>query len=176
MLGKTLVLLDVLPWLNLILEIHMTLFRTLFAALVLLFMSTTGGAAERATPDEAKALLNKAVAYIKAHGVDKAIPLFMDKQGGFIDRDLYVAITDLNGQTLSHINPRMVGKNNTNLQDADGKFPIAEGLAVAKAKGQEAVGSLQIRFLNPVSKAIEPKTLYVVMVGSVVVSCGAYQP
>ena len=42
---------------------------------------------------------------------------------------------DLSGKTLAHgANARLVGKDNINMQDANGKFHVKERLDIAKAK------------------------------------------
>lgn len=130
-------------------------------------------AEERAKPEDAKAMLAKAVAYMKANGNEKAVAEFSRKDGAFVDRDLYVTVYDMTGKTLAHINPRMVGKDNINLQDAEGKFHIKERLEIAKAKGK---GQQEFKFLNPVSKQIEPKLMFFEKVGDLLVACGSYKP
>ena len=130
-------------------------------------------AEERAKPEEARAMLAKAVAYVKANGVEKAAAEFSKKDGAFVDRDLYVTVYDLTGKTLAHINPRMVGKDNINMQDAEGKFHIKERLEIAKAQGK---GQQEFKFLNPTNKQIEPKLMFFEKVGDVLVACGSYKP
>jgi cytochrome c len=137
-------------------------------------MAVPAFAAEsRATPDEAKAMLAKAVAHVKEVGTDKALPEFMAKPGPWVDRDLYLSVYDLSGKTLAHINKRMVGKDNINLQDANGKFHVKERLEIVKAKGK---GEQEFAFLNPMTKQIEAKLMYFERVGDIIVACGAYKP
>jgi signal transduction histidine kinase len=129
---------------------------------------------ERAKPEEAKALLAKAIAHIKAVGRDKAYADFMIKPGPWIDRDLYITVYDLHGKALAHgANARLVGKDNINLQDANGKFHIKERMELAKAKGK---GQQELDFLNPMTKQIEPKLMFFERVDDIVVACGAYKP
>jgi hypothetical protein len=129
---------------------------------------------ERAKPEEAKALLAKAVAHVKAVGKDKAYADFMQKPGPWVDRDLYVTVFDLSGKTLSHgANAKLVGKDNINLQDANGKFHVKERLEIAKAKGK---GQQEFAFLNPMTKQIEPKLMFFERLDDIVIACGAYKP
>jgi len=129
---------------------------------------------ERAKPEEAKALLAKAIAHIKAVGHEKAYSDFMTKSSPWIDRDLYITVYDLSGKTLVHgANPRLVGKDNINLQDANGKFHIRERMDIAKTKGK---GQQEFAFLNPMTKQIEPKLMFFERVGDIVVACGSYKP
>jgi cytochrome c len=79
-------------------------------------------AADRATPDEAKALAEKAAAYLKSNGPEKSFPVFEAKDGGFQDRDLYVTVADSTGVMRSHgTQPALIGKNLIDLKDVEGK-------------------------------------------------------
>ena len=142
----------------------------LFAAAC--FVLPALAAETRATPEEAKAMLSKAIAHMKAVGPEKASADFMVKPGPWVDRDLYLSVYDMTGKTLAHINPRMIGKDNMNLQDANGKFHIKERFEIAKAKGK---GQQEFAFLNPMTKQIEAKVMYFEKVGDLVVACGAYK-
>jgi len=129
---------------------------------------------ERAKPDEAKAMLAKAMGHIKAVGRDKAFADFMTKPGPWVDRDLHITVFDMQGKTLAHgANARMVGKDNFNLRDGNGKFHVKERLEIAKAKGR---GQQEFACLNPMTKQIEPKLMYFERMDDIVVACGAYKP
>ena len=118
-------------------------------------------------PEEAKALLAKAVAHVKSVGPDKAVADFMVKPGPWVDRDLYLSVYDMTGKTMAHVNPRMVGKDNMNLQDANGKFHVKERFEIVKmAKGK---GQQEFAFLNPMTKQIEAKIMFFEKVGDLVV-------
>lgn len=131
-------------------------------------------AEDRAKPEEARALLAKAIAHVKAAGKDKAFADFMQKPGPWIDRDLYITVFDLNGKTLAHgANARMVGKDNINLQDANGKHHVKERLEIAKSKGK---GQQEFAFLNPMTKQIEAKLMFFEKVDDIVIACGSYKP
>ncbi|MFT3817137.1 MAG: cache domain-containing protein [Rubrivivax sp.] len=136
-------------------------------------LPAVAAAEERAKPDEAKAMLAKAIAHIKAVGKDKAFADFMQKPGPWVDRDLYITVFDLSGKTLAHgANARLVGKDNLNMQDANGKFHVKERLEIVKAKGK---GQQEFAFLNPMTKQIEPKVMFFEKVDDVVVACGSYK-
>jgi signal transduction histidine kinase len=150
-----------------------SLVRFLAATLAVL-VCTVSFAAEHGSPDQAKAMLAKAVAYMKANGKDKSLATFNDKQGGFVDGDIYVTVTDLNGKTLAHpVNARLVGKDNINLQDAEGKFFYKERMEAAKAKGH---GEQEYKVLNPVTKDVENKIAFFERVGDTVIACGSFKP
>ena len=59
------------------------------SAAVLMFSATAFAQQTGGTPDEAKAMLMKAVAAVKADKA-KALDMFNKGEGGFLDRDLYV--------------------------------------------------------------------------------------
>lgn len=131
-------------------------------------------AEDRAKPEEARAMLAKAIAHVKAVGKDKAYADFMQKPGPWIDRDLYITVFDLSGKTLAHgANARMVGKDNINLQDANGKHHVKERLEIAKSKGK---GQQEFAFLNPMTKQIEAKLMFFEKIDDIVVACGSYKP
>ena len=65
-----------------------------------------------ATLEEAKALGEKAAAYVKANGKDKAIAEFNNPTGPWVKGDLYVVLQDFNGVVLANGgNTGLVGQN-----------------------------------------------------------------
>ncbi len=144
--------------------------RLLFFVLFAISISwSTAFAGDRATPDEAKALAEKAAAYLKDNGFDKACPVFHDKNGGFQDRDLYVTVQDNKGNMACHgTTPALEGKNMLNLKDVDGK---AFNLEIQAIKD---TGWVEFKWINPVSKQVEPKRVYQIRVGEYLVGVGAY--
>ena len=50
-----------------------------------------------ATKDEAVALVHRAIARVTEVGMDKAKVEFMDHNGKFVDRDLYLIVIDKDG-------------------------------------------------------------------------------
>ena len=66
-------------------------FVTQFFALCLV-LATPGAQAGNATADEAMAMVKKGVAFIKAQGTEKGYADITNKQGQFIDRDLYLGV------------------------------------------------------------------------------------
>ncbi len=132
---------------------------TLFigACLSIGFM-TASNAADKGTKEEAKALAQKAIAYYKTHGKDKTFAEVNNKSGQFVDRDMYVYILDANGMMMAHgANEKLIGKDLTNLKDADGKLFAQELIALTKAKKS---GWVDYKWPNPVTKQIESKTTY----------------
>ena len=149
------------------------LFAMLVASIGLVSGSSALAASDHATPAEAEAMVKKAVAYMKKNGKDKALAEFNKPNGQFVDRDLYVTVYDFQGNNLAHINPKMVGKNMMELRDPDGKPHIKERIEMAKKQDS---GWHDFKYMNPVSKQVEPKTMYFERVGDLIVAAGAYKP
>ncbi|NKE67508.1 histidine kinase [Ramlibacter sp. RBP-2] len=127
----------------------------------------------RGSPAEAQAMVKKALEFYQKNGREKALAEFMKKPGPFVERDLYVTVYTLQGDSLAHINPKMVGKNMMDLRDPDGKFLIKERMDAA-ARGSS--GWQDYKFFNPVSKKIEPKQMYWEKHDNLVFAAGAYKP
>jgi len=145
----------------------------LFLAFSLALPCAITQAADRGTREEAIAMVKKAVAQIKKDGLDKTIAAVNDPKGGYVDRDLYVVIYDLKGTNLAHgANPKMVGKDLSNIQDVDGVYFIRDRIEIAKTKGS---GWQDYKFVNPVSKNIEPKSIYLERSDNVIVGAGIYK-
>lgn len=126
-------------------------------------------AAGQATPDEAKAMAIKAAEYLKAVGPDKAFPEFDAKDGPWHDRDLYVTVQDSKGVMVAHgTNGGLIGKSMLDLRDVDGKLFNRDIQAI------KDTGWVDFKWQNPLTKAVEPKTMYEVRVGDYVVGVGAY--
>ena len=146
---------------------------TMFAALLLAIGFTGAHAADHGTATEATAMVGKAIEFIKKNGRDKAYVEINNPKGQFIDRDLYVVVYDLNGKVLAHgANARMIGKDLIDMRDPDGKYFVRERVAIAKGPGK---GWQDYKFMNPVSRRIEPKSMYLQRFEDVIVGCGVYK-
>jgi len=140
----------------------------------LLGMGMTGSALAGGTADEAKALGDKAVEYVKVNGKDKAIEAFNNPQGEFVKGDLYIFMFDFGGITLAHgANPKLVGKNMLDLKDADGKLFVQEFVQKVKSGG----GWVDYQWTNPETKKVQPKSTYVKGIEGTdyYVGCGIYK-
>lgn len=115
--------------------------------------------AQTSGKDAAVALVEKAVAYVKKNGVEAACRNFADPKGGFIQGDLYVFVQDMQAKMICHAtNPRLNGKDLSQLKDVDGKQFSQEMADLARSKGS---GWVDYQWVNPTTKAIEPKASYV---------------
>lgn len=132
---------------------HLVAAAALFSATISLAV-----ASEMATPDEAKALSQKAQAAVNELGKDKAFVAFAANDGGFKQKDLYVFCMDLDGVMLSHAaKPELAGQN---LLDFDkyGDTLFKNMITVAKASGE---GWVDYKWPYPGSDEIRDKTSYV---------------
>jgi cytochrome c len=148
--------------------------KPLIAALAAIFViAGSAAAADGATKDEAMAMVKKAVVFIKEKGGDKAYPEITNKAGQFVDRDLYVVVYQLDGVVLAHgSNDKFVGKDLSDAQDVDGKLYVKERVELA---GKQASFWQDYKFVNPVSKKVEPKQMYCEKLDNTAVCAGVYK-
>src|ERR1700674_4138505 len=100
-------------------------------ALPLALAAMPGVAADYGTADEAKAMLEHAVAAVNADE-PKALAEFSKGEGGFKDRDLYVFCAGPDGKIDAHPNPGLIGTDLKTLKDKNGKLFGAEMFKVAE--------------------------------------------
>jgi len=147
--------------------------KILMGILIGLLCFSFANAAEKGTAKEAKALLDKAVAYYKANGKDKAFAAFNDTKGQFVHYDLYIYVLNLDGDVVSHgANAKLIGQHLIDLKDSDGKKFVKAIVDGAKAKG---TGTMDYKWTNPTSKKIEQKSTFYEKVGDVILICGYYK-
>lgn len=144
------------------------------AALAILVGATIPAiSGDKGTKDEAKAMVTKAVAFIKSEGAEKAYAEFDKKPGPFTDRDLYILVYSTDGKVLAHgSNVKLVGKDLKDAQDVDGKYYVKERIELA---AKNANFWQDYKFTNPVTKKIEPKEAYCEVVGATIVCSGVYK-
>jgi signal transduction histidine kinase len=112
-------------------------------------------AVQAATLEEAKALGEKAAAYVKANGKDKGIAELNNPKGQFVKGEMYVTMQDLTGVVLANpVSPKIVGQNHMELKDANGKPFIKEMIEIVKTKGS---GWVTYVWTNPATKKVQPK-------------------
>ena len=148
-------------------------YLTLAALVAAASLTSLSALASNATADEASAMVKKGIAFIKAQGAEKGYSEVTSKTGQFRDRDLYLVVYGLDGVVRAHgANEKMVGKNLIDLKDVDGKPFVKERVELAKAKGSFWQ---DYKFTNPVSKKIEPKSMYCEKLDETVVCGGIYK-
>ena len=149
------------------------LVNVLIAALACAGAASAFAKEGNATAAEAQAMVKKGVAFIKASGKDKGYAEISTKGGQFSDRDLYLAVYGIDGTVRAHgANEKMIGKNLIELKDVDGKAFVKERVDLATSKG---TFWQDYKFTNPVSKKIEPKSMYCEKLDDAVVCGGIYK-
>jgi signal transduction histidine kinase len=141
--------------------------------MVAFFIGLIGNSWAVGSADEAKTLVDQAIAFTKANGKEKAFAEFTNRKGRFVKGDLYIFVLDESGKCLAHGgNEKLVGKDVIGLKDSDGKFFIKDVIEGAKAKGS---GWSDYRWTNPETKSIEKKSTYFKRDGDLVFGCGVYK-
>ncbi len=150
------------------------LIRALFIGLIAVAPGLAFSQATHGTADEAKAMVERAVAYLKQVGPEKAFVAFADQANkDFHDRDLYVFVRSMDGNTVAHgVNPGMVGHTSLETKDADGKLYNKDIMDTANTKGS---GWVDYRWVDPLDKKIEQKSSFVEKAGDYVVGAGFYK-
>ncbi|BBB62919.1 hypothetical protein UNDKW_4646 [Undibacterium sp. KW1] len=147
--------------------------KHMFAVVAFFVMLPVAYAAgESGTKEEAIAFVKKAVAFAQKNGKEKAIAEFNKPQGQFIDRDLYIGALDFNGVMLANgANTKLVGKPLIDIKDTNGKFFVREEIDVAKNKGS---GWVEFQWINPLSKSLERRSVYLERVDDYIILSGVF--
>lgn len=126
----------------------------------------------RASPEQATAMLERAVAAVQADPL-KAVAAFNDLNGGYIEDDLYVFAVALDdGKFLAHgVSPRLVGTNSYLLTDRNGT-PVVRLMVDALRRSDQ--GELDYAWRNPVTRQLENKHTRFRKVGDMLVAVGYY--
>lgn len=125
------------------------------------------------TTDEAMLLAKRAYDLIRRTGFDQAFEIFHDKEGDFLDRDLYVFVFDHAGVY------RMMGadkaKVGTSLFDAPG-LNAQKLVDDAWERVEQGGGWVDYEIINPVTKEVREKSSYVLKISEdMLIGCGAYK-
>lgn len=147
--------------------------KKMFAAILVNLFLVSFSFAATGTADEAIALVDKAVSYIKAEGKEKAFVEFSKPFGQFVDKDLYILAIDYNGIVLAHGGmPKLIHRDISRLRDSDQVYFVKGFIALAKARGR---GWVDYKFINPVTNKIEPKSTYIQKMDTFLLGCGIYK-
>ena len=149
-------------------------FSTSIMGAVLCLSAAHAGASAEPTEKDAIAMAERGAAFIKAHGKEELMKRLTAKDPEFLQGSLYVDMRDINtGIVLAHpVNPAIVGKDLTDVPDANGKRYRREIIELAAKKGK---GWVDYQYKNPTSGKIEPKTTYILRVNDVVLEAGIYK-
>ena len=135
------------------------------------FFVLTFSAWGEGTPEEARALVEKAIEFYKANGKEKALAEFGKPKGQFTKGDLYIFAFNPKGTIIAHGgDPTLVGKDFTDVRDPDGKYFAREFIKI----GPEG-GWVDYKWMNYTTKQVGAKTAYLKRIDDVIVGCGAYK-
>jgi len=129
------------------------------------------------TAEEARAMLDRAVAAVKADKT-KALEMFNNGQGGFLDRDLYPFCSNAGDGKFVAVGPnakRLLGTDIRALKDATGKVYGLELYAAAqKPEGQ--ISEVSYMFTRPGADMTPvPKVTFVTKAGDLGCGVGYYR-
>lgn len=145
--------------------------RILLVILICLLSANFGFAASPA--DQAKAMVEEAVAFFNVNGKEKVLTEINNPKGKWVKGELYVFAYDLNGVVVAHpINPKLIGKNLIDVPDAAGKTFRKDIAEVAKTKG---TGWVDYKYKNPSTNKIEDKSTFLKKAGDMIICCGTYK-
>jgi cytochrome c len=139
------------------------------AALLLALMAGGVSAAEK---EDAANMVNDAAAAV-AKNKTTAVAEIGNPKSRFVKGKLYVFAYDLTGTMVAHpINAKLVGKNLIDVPDAEGKMFRKEIIDGVKARG---TASVEYKYKNPQSGAIENKVTYCKKAADLAVCAGYYK-
>jgi len=146
-------------------------------------LAASFGPASATDKSECVNLVKKAGTFYKEQGKDKVIAEINNPKGQFANGEIYLFMSDFVENfdeskdrtiTLAHgANPKLIGKDMTDLKDADGVYFVKKMAAVANTR--EGKGWTDYKWPNPVSKEIQPKTVYFEKADDMVFSSGYYR-
>ena len=136
---------------------------------LLAFAAPAFAAGNFGSADEAKAMLERAVAAIKANKAD-ALAKFTKGEGGFKDRDLYPFCGGPDGNFTAH--PTLVGKSLKDLKDKAGK-PL--GLDIYATAKEGKIGEVSYMWPRPGTTDPVAKVSFVTKVDDQVCAVGYYK-
>ena len=139
------------------------------ASAVLVFSTS---AFAQGTAAEAKAMLEKAIAAVKADKA-KAITSFKNGTDGFKDRDLYPFCFNISDGITQAAPPSVLGKDVRTLKDAKGSAFGADIYKAADAEGK--INEVSYEFPKPGATDPSPKTSFVTKVGDLGCGVGYYK-
>ena len=144
------------------------------AAALCLGLAANAAQANEPTAKDAIAMAERGATVIKTKGKAEMMRLINAKDPSFVQGSLYVDLRDVKtGIVLAHpYNPSIVGKDLTDVPDANGKKYRREIIELAAAKGK---GWVDYQYKNPTTGKIEPKTTYILLVDDVVLEAGIYK-
>ena len=137
---------------------------------VLLVTAASTQAAQNGTADEAKAMLDRAVAAVKADKT-KALDIFNKGKGGFKDRDLYVFCANAS-DSIETAHPTHKGAKLKDIKDVKG-FAFGEEIMQKATEGK--ISEVTYWWPRPGSDKPLEKTSFYTKVGDQICGVGYYK-
>jgi signal transduction histidine kinase len=130
--------------------------------------------ADSPKPTEAKAMLDRAVAYYNAHGRKDALDAFNKNTLPFSSKGLYVFCIGPDRRLVADGEYReYIGQSADLIKDSSGKM-LGQAMWDAAQKG--GAGELHYSWFNPATRLIEPKVSFLQKAGDDVCGVGTYDP
>lgn len=149
-------------------------FRTALTGLMVCGVILCSGLAadeQRGTAEEAQALVAKAIAYYADTNAETAFAAFNNREGEFVDRDLYIFIYGPDRTVVSHgADVQLIGTPIDTLIDIHGKPFGAALMDEATVEGTW----VDYTWYNPLDRALHPKSSWVVRHDGHVFGAGIY--
>lgn len=137
-----------------------------------LLLASAANAGDRGTPEEAQALVARAIALYDQSGAEAAFTAIQDLTGGFIDRDLYVFVYGPQRTLVAHgAQPERVGTEVDSLRDEDGVAFGSRMMDEATAEGSWT----DYKWRDPVTGQVMKKSSWVVRHDGHVFGAGVYK-
>lgn len=136
-----------------------------------LLFSSGVSAQQYGTAQQARVMLERAVMAVRKNP-SSALSAFNRGADGFRDRDLYVFCNSLDGTTLAHANPAMLGVDLNELKDATGD---AFGREIMSSAKEGRISTVSYAFPRPGGNQPVAKESYVTRIGGLVCGVGYYK-
>jgi signal transduction histidine kinase len=137
-----------------------------------LLLPSGAWAAEYGTADEARAMLDRVIAEMKADPAKALAKVNAGEGGGFVDRDLYPFCIGPDARVSGHPSPEQLGKHASEIKDVDGKTMTEEMLKVAE---EGKVAEVEYKWPRLGSTEPTPKVSFVTRIGDQVCGVGYYK-
>jgi hypothetical protein len=145
-------------------------FVAVYMAFLVLLTAASTQAAQYGTPEEAKAMLDRAVAAVKEDKT-KALDMFNKGEGGFKDRDLYVFCANASDGILT-AHPALKGELLTDIKGKKG-FPL--GLEIMGTASERKISEVTYWWPRPGSEEPLEKVTYFTKVEDQICGVGYYK-
>jgi signal transduction histidine kinase len=133
-------------------------------------VSSGAWAAERATAEEAQAMVARAIAAYKAEG-KTVFGKMTGPSTEFRDRDLYVFVVGPDHKIVAHgLDPKRIGHDVTKSVDPDGKAYGKEFIA----KANESGSWVDYKRTDPLTGQVMPKSSWIVLYDGYIFGSGIY--